>query len=80
MKALLAEGINRPRKGHDAGDHPPITPMRTASEAELGLSACDFKLLSIGNQFTDLGERTGLVSRPLGQRSQAWDGLVSFIR
>ncbi|XP_053135443.1 DNA topoisomerase 3-beta-1 isoform X2 [Hemicordylus capensis] len=36
VKALLSEGINRPRKGHDAGDHPPITPMRAASEAELG--------------------------------------------
>ncbi|XP_003225161.1 DNA topoisomerase 3-beta-1 [Anolis carolinensis] len=36
VKALLAEGINKPRKGHDAGDHPPITPMRAASEAELG--------------------------------------------
>ena len=29
-------GINRPRKGTDAGDHPPITPMRSASESELG--------------------------------------------
>ncbi|KAK2121182.1 DNA topoisomerase 3-beta-1 [Saguinus oedipus] len=36
VKRLLAEGINRPRKGHDAGDHPPITPMRSATEAELG--------------------------------------------
>ncbi|KAK9391563.1 DNA topoisomerase 3-beta-1 [Crotalus adamanteus] len=36
VKALLVEGINRPRKGHDAGDHPPITPMKAASEAELG--------------------------------------------
>ncbi|KAK2522924.1 Top3b [Columba guinea] len=36
VKALLSEGINRPRKGHDAGDHPPITPMRAATEAELG--------------------------------------------
>nr|XP_012321901.1 DNA topoisomerase 3-beta-1 isoform X3 [Aotus nancymaae] len=36
VKQLLAEGINRPRKGHDAGDHPPITPMRSATEAELG--------------------------------------------
>uniref|UniRef100_A0A670JYZ8 DNA topoisomerase n=1 Tax=Podarcis muralis TaxID=64176 RepID=A0A670JYZ8_PODMU len=36
VKALLSEGINKPRKGHDAGDHPPITPMRTATEAELG--------------------------------------------
>ncbi|CAF93528.1 unnamed protein product, partial [Tetraodon nigroviridis] len=38
VKALLSEGLNRPRKGTDAGDHPPITPMRSASEAELG---CD---------------------------------------
>ncbi|XP_055466210.1 DNA topoisomerase 3-beta-1 isoform X3 [Psammomys obesus] len=36
VKQLLAEGINRPRKGHDAGDHPPITPMKAATEAELG--------------------------------------------
>uniref|UniRef100_A0A672RCY9 DNA topoisomerase n=1 Tax=Sinocyclocheilus grahami TaxID=75366 RepID=A0A672RCY9_SINGR len=36
VKALLSEGINRPRKGVDAGDHPPITPMRAASENELG--------------------------------------------
>ncbi|XP_073169832.1 DNA topoisomerase 3-beta-1 isoform X4 [Lepidochelys kempii] len=36
VKALLSEGVNRPRKGHDAGDHPPITPMRAATEAELG--------------------------------------------
>ena len=37
VKRLLTEGINRPRKGHDAGDHPPITPMRSATEAELGI-------------------------------------------
>ncbi|CAI9157407.1 unnamed protein product [Rangifer tarandus platyrhynchus] len=36
VKRLLAAGINRPRKGHDAGDHPPITPMKAATEAELG--------------------------------------------
>ncbi|XP_021112784.1 DNA topoisomerase 3-beta-1 isoform X3 [Heterocephalus glaber] len=36
VKQLLTEGINRPRKGHDAGDHPPITPMRSATEDELG--------------------------------------------
>uniref|UniRef100_A0A8C5EUX9 DNA topoisomerase n=1 Tax=Gouania willdenowi TaxID=441366 RepID=A0A8C5EUX9_GOUWI len=36
VKALLSSGINRPRKGSDAGDHPPITPMRAASEGELG--------------------------------------------
>uniref|UniRef100_A0A8C8XC07 DNA topoisomerase n=1 Tax=Panthera leo TaxID=9689 RepID=A0A8C8XC07_PANLE len=39
VKRLLTEGINRPRKGHDAGDHPPITPMRSATEAELGSEA-----------------------------------------
>ncbi|KAM7145146.1 DNA topoisomerase 3-beta-1 isoform 2-T2 [Macrochelys suwanniensis] len=38
VKALLSEGVNRPRKGHDAGDHPPITPMRAATEAELGFT------------------------------------------
>merc|ERR1719323_2882104 len=35
VKDLLSKGINRPRKGHDAGDHPPITPMRAASRNEL---------------------------------------------
>ncbi|XP_048467523.1 DNA topoisomerase 3-beta-1 isoform X3 [Rhincodon typus] len=39
VKALLAEGITRPRKGQDVGDHPPITPMRSATEAELGTDA-----------------------------------------
>lgn len=32
VKELLKRGINKPRKGHDAGDHPPITPMRSASK------------------------------------------------
>lgn len=32
---LAAGGVNRPRKGHDAGDHPPITPMKPATRAEL---------------------------------------------
>lgn len=41
VKALLSGGLNRPRKGSDAGDHPPITPMRSASEAELGESDDD---------------------------------------
>ncbi|XP_073954639.1 DNA topoisomerase 3-beta [Choristoneura fumiferana] len=35
VRALVANGINKPKKGHDAGDHPPITPMRAASESEL---------------------------------------------
>nr|CAB3267171.1 DNA topoisomerase 3-beta-1 [Phallusia mammillata] len=35
-KMLLQNGPNKPKKGHDAGDHPPITPMRSASENELG--------------------------------------------
>ena len=30
---LLSRGINRPRLGHDAGDHPPITPMKTATQS-----------------------------------------------
>jgi len=36
---ILQAGIQRPKKGHDAGDHPPITPMRAASEVELGHEA-----------------------------------------
>jgi len=36
---ILRAGIQRPKKGHDAGDHPPITPMKAASEAELGHEA-----------------------------------------
>ncbi|GFN93894.1 DNA topoisomerase [Plakobranchus ocellatus] len=32
---LLQQGIHKPKKGHDAGDHPPITPMRSATEGEL---------------------------------------------
>ena len=31
VKDLLAKGMSKPRKGHDAGDHPPITPTRPAS-------------------------------------------------
>eukprot|EP00758_Cryptobia_borreli_P003669 Tbor_TRINITY_DN3901_c0_g1::TRINITY_DN3901_c0_g1_i1::g.824::m.824/K03165/TOP3; DNA topoisomerase III len=32
---LLNNGITRPKHGKDAGDHPPITPMRLASPQEL---------------------------------------------
>ncbi|XP_067144334.1 DNA topoisomerase 3-beta-1 isoform X1 [Centruroides vittatus] len=35
VKLLLSTGINRPRKGHDAGDHPPITPMKLATKSDL---------------------------------------------
>ncbi|XP_011298257.1 DNA topoisomerase 3-beta-1 [Fopius arisanus] len=35
VKKILASGINRPKKGHDAGDHPPITPMKSVSRNEL---------------------------------------------
>lgn len=39
VKDLLNSGIHKPRKGVDAGDHPPITPMKAATEAELGHDA-----------------------------------------
>lgn len=32
---LLRDGYEKPRKGHDAGDHPPITPVRAAKPGEL---------------------------------------------
>jgi DNA topoisomerase-3 len=36
VRSLLIAGLNRPRRdGVDAGDHPPITPMRAASASEL---------------------------------------------
>ena len=35
VNGLLKQGINKPRKGTDAGDHPPITPMKSASSSEL---------------------------------------------
>lgn len=35
VKELLRNGIVRPKQGHDAGDHPPITPMKLASRNEL---------------------------------------------
>ncbi|KAH7939584.1 hypothetical protein HPB52_014451 [Rhipicephalus sanguineus] len=35
VQDLLSKGINKPKKGHDAGDHPPITPTREASRSEL---------------------------------------------
>lgn len=33
---LLAAGVVRPRSGKDAGDHPPITPMKMAQSSDLG--------------------------------------------
>ncbi|PPS16584.1 hypothetical protein GOBAR_AA03996 [Gossypium barbadense] len=36
VRRLLAEGYHKPRTGTDAGDHPPITPMRPATEDVLG--------------------------------------------
>ena len=34
--SLLKDGYEKPRKGIDAGDHPPITPVRAAGPNELG--------------------------------------------
>jgi DNA topoisomerase-3 len=36
VSGLLAEGKVKAKKGHDAGDHPPITPMACATEEDLG--------------------------------------------
>lgn len=32
---LLKLGFNKPKQGTDAGDHPPITPVKSASPGEL---------------------------------------------
>lgn len=34
-QGLLKDGFNNPRKGVDAGDHPPITPVRAALPGQL---------------------------------------------
>ncbi|XP_065020236.1 DNA topoisomerase 3-beta isoform X4 [Musa acuminata AAA Group] len=39
VQILLADGFCKPRMGSDAGDHPPITPMRSATEDMLGSDA-----------------------------------------
>ncbi|KAK1379547.1 hypothetical protein POM88_026291 [Heracleum sosnowskyi] len=39
VQKLLADGYIKPRSGTDVGDHPPITPMRSASEDMLGYDA-----------------------------------------
>jgi DNA topoisomerase-3 len=36
VSSLLSGTMEKPRKGHDAGDHPPITPTRCATESEIG--------------------------------------------
>lgn len=36
---LLAAGYHKPKSGTDVGDHPPITPMRLATEDMLGNDA-----------------------------------------
>ncbi|XP_046394750.1 DNA topoisomerase 3-beta-1 [Ischnura elegans] len=35
VREILANGMNKPKKGQDVGDHPPITPMRLASRDDL---------------------------------------------
>lgn len=35
VRKILATGINRPKKGVNVGDHPPITPMKHATPNEL---------------------------------------------
>ncbi|OVA12979.1 DNA topoisomerase [Macleaya cordata] len=39
IRALLADGFHKPKSGTDVGDHPPITPMRAATEDMLGNDA-----------------------------------------
>ncbi|XP_038711610.1 DNA topoisomerase 3-beta isoform X2 [Tripterygium wilfordii] len=39
VRDLLSKGYQKPRSGADAGDHPPITPMRSATEDIVGRDA-----------------------------------------
>ncbi|KAK1319076.1 hypothetical protein QJS10_CPB04g01426 [Acorus calamus] len=39
VRALLVDGFHKPRMGTDVGDHPPITPMKSATEDMLGNDA-----------------------------------------
>ncbi|XP_062164854.1 DNA topoisomerase 3-beta isoform X2 [Alnus glutinosa] len=39
VQRLLTDGYHKPQFGKDAGDHPPITPMRSATEDMLGTDA-----------------------------------------
>ncbi|KAK1293909.1 hypothetical protein QJS10_CPA16g00508 [Acorus calamus] len=39
VRALLVDGFHKPRTGTDVGDHPPITPMKSATEDMLGNDA-----------------------------------------
>ena len=32
---MIKNGLNKPKKGVDAGDHPPITPVKAATRNEL---------------------------------------------
>ena len=45
-KNLIMTGLNKARDGHDAGDHPPITPVRAATETEIG-GGCDWQLFDM---------------------------------
>lgn len=35
VKDLISQGVCKPKKGHDAGDHPPITPMKAAESHQM---------------------------------------------
>ncbi|CAB4263113.1 unnamed protein product [Prunus armeniaca] len=39
VQRLLADGYQKPRSGTDVGDHPPVTPLRSATEDMLGNDA-----------------------------------------
>ena len=47
VRDLLSKGINKPRKGHDAGDHPPITPTRLGQQYCLQNHDYDFLVLHL---------------------------------
>ncbi len=46
VASLFEVGIVPPKAGSDHGDHPPITPMRVATEKELGAQYCIYEYVA----------------------------------
>ena len=79
VRDLLQNGINRNFHGHDAGDHPPITPLRPATSSDLEHDAWriyDFITRNfIGSLSPDLKYEQLSISIDIGMQLQRLDSL-----